>query len=213
MKGNIVDQTPLTPRVEREILDEIRNDHELIGRLKITPQELEALSKCALLGTLTCKQDMLFILRQIREAGHTDLATRIPQPSLYEDRDEDPVPPPVRRLSLGVDAAALHDAASLDAAPRRRVTERFGVLFWAVILVLGLAWNGVVAVSRWREGFLTGIGTPAGASSEAWFGNVDRFSVLLFWEMLFVVGIAIVVHLKTRRNNRHLKVRPARTWR
>ena len=59
---------PPAPRQERAILDQIRNDHELIARLEITPAELEALSKCALLGTLTCKEDMLFILRQIREA-------------------------------------------------------------------------------------------------------------------------------------------------
>src|SRR5580698_1665661 len=59
---------PAPPSQERSILDQIRNDHELVARLSITPQELEALSKCALLGTLTCKEDMLFILRQIREA-------------------------------------------------------------------------------------------------------------------------------------------------
>jgi hypothetical protein len=56
------------PSQERSILDQIRDDHELVARLSITPQELEALSKCALLGTLTCKEDMLFILRQIRDA-------------------------------------------------------------------------------------------------------------------------------------------------
>ena len=56
------------PPQEPSFLDQIRNDHELVARLSITPQELEALSKCALLGTLNCKEDMLFILRQIREA-------------------------------------------------------------------------------------------------------------------------------------------------
>lgn len=59
----------LAPRGQREILDQIQQDHALVERLKITPQEFEALSNCALFGTLTCKQDMLFILRQIREAG------------------------------------------------------------------------------------------------------------------------------------------------
>src|SRR6202046_2942651 len=67
-KGDSHDQLNLTPREERAILDEISNDRDLISRLSITPQELEALSKCALLGTLTCKEDMLFILRQIRDA-------------------------------------------------------------------------------------------------------------------------------------------------
>jgi hypothetical protein len=213
MKGNIHEHTPLVPRGEREILDEIRSDHELIGRLKITPQELEALSKCALLGTLTCKQDMLFILRQIREAGRPDHATRVPQPADLEDREEDPVP--AMHRVIGVDPVALENHAPLNGAPRRRMPEKFGIMFWVVILVMGLVWNGVVAMSRWRDSFLTDIGTPASqvASSDAWFGNIDRFSVLLFWELLFVAGIATVVYLKTRRGNRRLKVRPARSWR
>ena len=70
---------PTPPSQERSILDQIRNDHELVARLSITPQELEALSKCALLGTLTCKEDMLFILRQIREARRPDPEAQAPR--------------------------------------------------------------------------------------------------------------------------------------
>jgi hypothetical protein len=70
---------PAPPSQERSILDQIRNDHELVARLSITPQELEALSKCALLGTLTCKEDMLFILRQIREARRPDPEAQAPR--------------------------------------------------------------------------------------------------------------------------------------
>jgi len=70
---------PTPPSQERSILDQIRNDHELVARLSITPQELEALSKCALLGTLTCKEDMLFILRQIREARKPDPEAQAPR--------------------------------------------------------------------------------------------------------------------------------------
>ena len=69
MKPVMQDRPILVPRKECDILNLIRNDHELIERLRITPEELDALSKCALFGTLTCKQDMLFILRQIRAAG------------------------------------------------------------------------------------------------------------------------------------------------
>src|SRR6202166_4002490 len=88
MKG---DSHNLTPREERAILDEIRNDRDLISRLSITPQELEALSKCALLGTLTCKQDMLFILRQIREGTSTtiDHTTLFPKPPEMNEIVED----------------------------------------------------------------------------------------------------------------------------
>ena len=73
MKDDSTNQTDFIPSEERAILDEIRNDRELIHRLGITSQELEALSKCALLGTLTCKQDMLFILRQVREATNSTI--------------------------------------------------------------------------------------------------------------------------------------------
>src|ERR1700722_9279434 len=94
MKAENQDQVKLTPQEERAILDEIRNDRELIHRLSITPQELEALSKCALLGTLTCKQDMLFILRQIREATSStiDHTTLFPKPPESEALDKEPGP-------------------------------------------------------------------------------------------------------------------------
>src|ERR1700722_19381925 len=94
MKADMQDQMNLAAREERAILDEIRNDRELIRRLSITTQELEALSKCALLGTLTCKQDMLFILRQIREATSPaiDQAALIPTPRRLEELDEEPGP-------------------------------------------------------------------------------------------------------------------------
>ena len=110
-KGNL----DLAPPEERAILDQIRNDHDLIGRLSITPQELEALSKCALLGTLTCKQDMLFILRQIREATSAtiDHKTLFPQPpSVNGTAEEGPVP--------GVRQIAVRVAPTITPAMRQR---------------------------------------------------------------------------------------------
>jgi hypothetical protein len=90
MKANNQEALNLAPQQEREILEQIRNDHELLARLKITPEELEALSKCALWGTLTCKQDMLFILRQIREATSpgSDQAVLIHQPAAQQNENE-----------------------------------------------------------------------------------------------------------------------------
>src|SRR5208337_4576371 len=35
---------------------------------QVTPQELQALSEISLLGSLTCTQDALFMLRQVRSA-------------------------------------------------------------------------------------------------------------------------------------------------
>ena len=69
MKNDIYLPGIWVPREEQPILEQIRNDHELIVRLKITPQELQALSKCAFMGSPTSMEDMLFILRQIRESN------------------------------------------------------------------------------------------------------------------------------------------------
>ena len=220
MKTNTQDRLAVAPREEREILDQIRNDHELIERLKITPEELEALSKCALFGTLTCKQHMLFILRQIREAGGPaaggpiDQTTLFPQPALPEEQEEDPVPD-CRRMAVRLAGTAVPEPGSLEGVVRRRVPEQFGVLFWSIVLVVGLAWNFLIAMSRWRDNFMTSIGTPAGqaAPSAAWYSNLDRSHILLWGEVLFVVGIAVVMYLKSRTGYRRFKVRPRRNSR
>lgn len=51
-----------------EIFDEFCADHETIAALGVTAIELRELSRASLLGTLTCKEDVLFMLHQIREA-------------------------------------------------------------------------------------------------------------------------------------------------
>src|ERR1039457_4661507 len=130
MKAHKQARLAVASREEREILDQIRDDHDLIERLRITPEELEALSKCALFGTLTCKEDLLFILRQIREAGgpaaggSIDRTTLFPQPAPSEDQEEDPIPPDFRiAVRLGGTA----------------VPNQFGIFFWTIVLVVGLA--------------------------------------------------------------------------
>ena len=201
MKADTQDQPVLAPHEEREILDQIRSDHELIERLRITPEELEALSKCALFGTLTCKEDLLFILRQIREAGRPiDRTTLFPQPAPPEDQEEDPVPPDFRI------AVCLRGAA---------VPKQFGIFFWMIVMVVGLASYFLVATSRWRNNFMTSIGIPAGHAppSAAWYSNLDRSNILLWGEVLFVVAIAVVMYLKSHRGSRRFKVRPRRSWR
>jgi hypothetical protein len=50
------------------VIEGFCHDHRIIERLRVTPQELEALSKVSLLGSLTCRQDALFVLRQLRSA-------------------------------------------------------------------------------------------------------------------------------------------------
>ena len=215
MKGDTHDALVLAPRQVSTILDEIRNDRELIARLKITGPELEALSKCALLGTLTCKQDMLFILRQIREATNPALenATLFAQPPAASEEVEDDNLPNFRRLPVPLASRAIPGAASVDSAVPRK-SERFGVLFWVAVLAVGLVWNGAILMSRWRDNFMTSIATPvsqAPTSTDVWYSGLDRFNVLLLWETLFVVGVVLIVHFKNR-DSRRFKVRPGRRY-
>jgi hypothetical protein len=207
------DRLKLAPSEERAILDQIRNDHELIARLQITPQEMEALSKCALLGTLTCKQDMLFILRQIREATSPSLdqPALFPQPPQVEDElEEDPVPD-FRHIPIRSTPGVITEPGSLEGIVRRRLPEQFGILFWVVVLVVGLVWNGAIMVSRWRDSFMTAIGTAPlsqASTARAWYDRLDHFNFLLTFEILFVGCVAGVMYVRSRRNSRRFKVRP-----
>jgi hypothetical protein len=212
MKTDTHDDLNVAAREQGAILDQIRNDHELIDRLKITHQELDALARCELLGTLTCKQDMLFILRQIREAGDPEHATKIPPP--VREREEDPVPD-FTRMAVRIAPIAI-DSAAFDRPARRRIPVPFGPLFWVLILVAGLVWNGMIALSRWRDSIVATASTAPVAqmpTPDAWYNRIDGPRMLLWWEILFVGTIAIVMYLKTRKTNRSPKVRPVRRLR
>jgi hypothetical protein len=50
------------------IFDEFCADRESVAALGITDEEFRELSRASLLGTLTSKEDLLFILKQIRKA-------------------------------------------------------------------------------------------------------------------------------------------------
>jgi hypothetical protein len=211
------DRLKPAPNVERAILDEIRNDRDLIARLQITPQEMEALSKCALLGTLTCKQDMLFILRQIREATSpsVDQTALFPQPPQQdEDEEADPIPD-FRHIPIRETPGVIPEPGSLEGIVRRRLPEQFGVLFWVVVLVIGLIWNGAIMISRWRDNFMTAIGNAPlsqAPTSSAWYDRLDHFNFLLTFEILFVGCVAGFVYFRSRRNSRRFKIRPGRRY-
>jgi hypothetical protein len=214
MKVENQDSLNLAPREERVILDEIRNDHELIHRLNITPQELEALSKCALLGTLTSKQDMLFILRQIREASipMLDQTALFPKPPELKERNEESGPD-LSHIKARVAPMIIPEPGSLETTPRRLIPAKFGVLFWVAVLVAGLVWNGVIILSRWSQNVTATFGSQASQApgADAWYGRLDHLNVLLFWEVLLVVLIALAIHLKSQRDSRRFKVRPGRS--
>ncbi len=214
MKSEMQDRVKAAPKEELAILNEIRNDRDLIARLKITPQELEALSKCALLGTLTCKQDMLFILRQIREATSPahDQTALFPQPPQVEAEDEvEDSLPDFRHIPIRETPGIVTEPGSLEGIVRRRLPEQFGVLFWVGVLVIGLLWNGAIIISRWRDNFMTAIGNAPmsqAPASTAWYDRLDHFNFLLTFEILFVGCVAAVMYIRSRRNSRRFKIRP-----
>jgi len=220
MKPDTQDHLIPVPQEECEVLSLIRDDHELIERLQITPEEIDALSKCAMYGTLTCKQHMLAILRQIREAGgpagdsaEIDQATLFPEPVIPEEREGMPVPD-CRRMLIRLADNAVSEPGSLESTVRRRIPEQFGILFWTIVLVAGLTWEFLIVMSRWRNNFMTSIGMPPAppVPSAAWFNNFDHPYILLWGEVLIVVGIGVVMYLKSRKGYRRLKVRPRRSW-
>lgn len=151
---------------EGPVWDQFANDHELLERLRVTPQELTALKHCVLLGTLTCKDDMLFILRQIRLA--TDPA---PEDAMIE-------PTPLRRRDNSAQDAAEEISASasprspasvrrtpepgsLGAISRSRAIEQFGVLCWTLIILGFVMWSALSGVSSWRRHILNTIGVES----------------------------------------------------
>jgi hypothetical protein len=209
------------PHEECEVLNLIRDDHELIERLKITPDELAALSKCAMFGTLTCKQHMLAILRQIREAAGPaaggpahDQTPLFPEPVIAEEQEEIPLPD-CRSMLVRLNGNAAPEAGSLEGVVRRRVPEQFGVLFWSIVLVLGLAWNLLIAMSRWRNNFMTSLGMAGDQASPwaAWYSKLDQSYILLWGEILLVLAVAVAMYLKSHRSYRRFKVRPHKGWR
>ena len=169
------------PQAEREIWDRFSKDRELLERLKVTTQELEALANCVLLGTLTCKQDMLFILQQIRAATAPPSDGPTISPPALPHRDDKKA---AKEFTAPADhhpaavARAMPDPGSLEVIARSRAIEQFGVFFWALLLVGFLMWNYIVGISTWRQHFFARIGIQAYHSTapEVWDG--DRFDLI-----------------------------------
>ena len=66
-----------------KIFEEFCADREGLEALGVTDAELQTLSRVSLLGTLSCKEDVEFILRQIREARRP----AEPEPSISNARE------------------------------------------------------------------------------------------------------------------------------
>ena len=57
---------------QNQFFEEFCRDRETLERLEVTAEELKAISRASLLGSLTCKQDVVFILHQIRAAVRSE---------------------------------------------------------------------------------------------------------------------------------------------
>jgi len=99
-----------------KLVEEFRGDYELIERLRVTEEELDGLSRVSLLGALTCKQDLLFVLRQIREANEPagEEALAAPQDLLVPCREVEPSIPDVSEMTERIRREALAKMAETD---------------------------------------------------------------------------------------------------
>src|ERR1700687_1370961 len=94
-----------------KIFEEFCADRETIATLGVTAVELQELSRASLLGSLTCEDDLLFLLRQIRAA----MNPVAPVPNEHSIRDANKLAETIRLAAL-----AKLDELDLKAARRRR---------------------------------------------------------------------------------------------
>jgi len=118
------------------VIEGFCRDHGIIERLWVTPQELQALSEISLLGSLTCTQDALFVLRQVRSAMKSaGLQATVRPESLQTPYDiglyDSWIAELVRRESL----ARLAESDSLADIDHRNPPHRFVVVSVALILM------------------------------------------------------------------------------
>jgi len=157
------------PNEEASVWDQFRDDIEMLERLQVTPQELAALKNCVLLGTLSCKQDMLFILRQIRIAtgreseDSDDSADEMsfappPIPRRVNKPANNVSDPAARRSTVNRSAAAPDSHAAII---RSRVLGQFAIACGALILASFLMWRVVSGRSSWPQHILTTTGIEA----------------------------------------------------
>jgi hypothetical protein len=128
---------------QQEIIEEFLGDHELLQRLRVTPEEIQSLSTSSLLGSLTCKQDMLFILRLLREgpnSAHPQAAVPTEHLHVPDENIEPPMPNPnemAERIRLE-SLAKLNESDSLKRIVRRSALRRYGVLSSVLVMIQSL---------------------------------------------------------------------------
>jgi hypothetical protein len=94
-----------------KVFEEFCADREGLEALGVTDAELQTLSRVSLLGTLSCKEDVEFILRQIREARRP----AEPEPSISNAREH----------TEAIRLAALEKLNELDLLHAKRSQTRW----------------------------------------------------------------------------------------
>lgn len=119
-----------------KIFEEFCADRETIAALGVTDGEIRELSRASLLGTLTCEDDLLFLLRQIRAAMNPSAPASIPLESIHILGGQ--VDEPTRdfgKITETIRSAALAKLDELDLRAARRRRSAIGRLELAVGLV------------------------------------------------------------------------------
>ncbi|MDO8433631.1 MAG: hypothetical protein Q7S58_14595 [Candidatus Binatus sp.] len=214
MKINAPNGAIAAPNGKREAWEALCRDHELLERLRVTPEELEALRTCALLGSLTGKDDMLFILRMIRGGNTPDFAVAVeldddaPEPA---DSLKEPEAPR-RNFKPAFDRSTIAAPApeSLAAIARVRVPEQLGVFALIIAFTLGLLWYFVPTIAGFEHHFWSQLGiVPVEATAPAMTASrLGEYRMLIACEVLVVAAALFVTHWIYRNPTKRLKVRP-----
>jgi hypothetical protein len=60
---------PVVTAARKDAWEAFLNDKKLISAYRVTPREIASLKNGSLLGSVTCKEDILFILKTVRGSG------------------------------------------------------------------------------------------------------------------------------------------------
>jgi hypothetical protein len=104
----------------REIVEDFGRDRELMERLGVTPEEIETLSGVSMLGKLTCKQDALLILRQIREARGPFVSPSTPETFLVPYQKIEPAIPDIGAMAEWIRSSAMAKLKESESGSRAR---------------------------------------------------------------------------------------------
>lgn len=217
MKSKVSEGLIGVARDTRGVWDEFRTDHAMIERLKVSPQEMEALSTCSLLGTLTCKEDMLFILRQIREASGPAspeaLAAQIQSPSSAETCAPEPTADP-RRMALAAGPSLLDrrlEPSALSGMIQSWSIHQAGVMFWMLVglgAMIAIIASGMLG---WMHHFQAQMPIGAQVAEAATGTTAPHASVgtMVMFEAMVVGIVAIALFIRERQGRRRFRKRRA----